>query len=442
MVSLREKERGQYIMTLLFENIRLAFNGVRANKTRSLLTMLGIIIGIASVIGIMTVSNSMTGTMEEQMLSNGATNVTMGVSQKSSSKEMSGGMNFNFGPHRSNMTDDDYITDDMISDIEEKYSDDILGVQKTKEVGNGEVSDGDSYANVSVVGYNAKAMEDEDLTLLSGRTFTEKDQSAAKKVCLVSDYYCNNLLNGDTSSIVGQQISVVINKKFYHYTVIGVYEYDADSNFSSSSEYDTSTTMYLPLLTAFNSLHEDVQYSRVTLVTSTSTDIDSFMEELESYMNSRYYRNNDNFEISCSSFSTMLESFTSMLTTLSLAFSIIAGISLLVGGIGVMNIMLVSIQERTREIGTRKALGARNSSIRTQFIVESIVLCMVGGFIGILVGIAIGLIASNQMGYSAYPSIEGIVLSVGFSMAIGIFFGYYPANKAAKMNPIDALRYE
>ena len=107
-----------------------------------------------------------------------------------------------------------------------------------------------------------------------------------------------------------------------------------------------------------------------------------------------------------------------------------------------MNIMLVSIQERTREIGTRKALGARNSSIRTQFIVESIVLCMVGGFIGILLGIGIGVVASSKMGYSAYPSVTGIIFSVAFSMAIGVFFGYYPANKAAKMNPIDALRYE
>ncbi len=429
-------------MTLLFENIRLALNGVRANKTRSLLTMLGIIIGIASVIGIMTVSNSMTGTMQEQMLSNGATNVTMGVSQKSNSTEQSGGMNFNFGPHRSNMSDDDYITDEMIADIEEKYPDDILGIQKTESVGTGKVSDGSSYANVEVTGYNAQAFEDEDLTLLSGRTFTEKDQTDAKKVCLVSDYYCNNLLNGDTSSIIGKQISVVINKKFYHYTVIGVYEYDAESSFSSSSTYDTATTLYLPLLTAFESLHKDPQYSQVTIVTSTTTDIESFMEELENYMNKRYYRNNDNFEISCSSMSTMLESFTSMLSTLSLAFSIIAGISLLVGGIGVMNIMLVSIQERTREIGTRKALGARNSSIRTQFIVESIVLCLVGGIIGIILGIAIGMIASSKMGYSAYPSVQGIIFSVAFSMAIGVFFGYYPANKAAKMNPIDALRYE
>lgn len=133
---------------------------------------------------------------------------------------------------------------------------------------------------------------------------------------------------------------------------------------------------------------------------------------------------------------------TEMLSTVSVAISVIAGISLLVGGIGVMNIMLVSITERTREIGTRKALGATNGSIRLQFIVESIVICLTGGFIGIVIGLGIAAGVSNMLGYAASPSVEGIIFSVTFSVFIGVFFGYYPANKAAKMNPIEALRYE
>lgn len=139
---------------------------------------------------------------------------------------------------------------------------------------------------------------------------------------------------------------------------------------------------------------------------------------------------------------SMTESMSDMIGTVSIAISFIAGISLLVGGIGVMNIMLVSITERTREIGTRKALGAKNSSIRFQFIIESMILCLIGGILGIFVGFLLGAIAASILGYSAAVPVAAIIVAVGFSMVIGIFFGYYPANKAARMDPIEALRYE
>ena len=140
--------------------------------------------------------------------------------------------------------------------------------------------------------------------------------------------------------------------------------------------------------------------------------------------------------------SSMVSMLTEMLSTITLAISIVAGIALIVGGIGVMNIMLVSVTERTREIGTRKALGAKNSSIRTQFIVEAMIICLIGGMIGVALGVLGGVGASKLLGYPAKPSISGIITSLIFSMSIGVFFGYYPANKASKMNPIDALRYE
>jgi len=136
--------------------------------------------------------------------------------------------------------------------------------------------------------------------------------------------------------------------------------------------------------------------------------------------------------------STMMD----MLSTITIAISVIAGIALLVGGIGVMNIMLVSITERTREIGTRKALGATNGSIRLQFIVEAVIICMIGGILGIILGVILGNVAAALLGYPATASAGSILASLTFSMTIGVFFGYYPANKAAKMNPIEALRYE
>ena len=139
---------------------------------------------------------------------------------------------------------------------------------------------------------------------------------------------------------------------------------------------------------------------------------------------------------------SMLQQFTSMMTTVSLAISIIAGISLLVGGIGVMNIMLVSVTERTREIGTRKALGATTGAIRMQFIVEAMILCLIGGIIGILFGLALGQLGASLLGFPASPSIPVIIIAVLFSMLMGVFFGSYPANKAAQLDPIEALRYE
>ena len=155
-----------------------------------------------------------------------------------------------------------------------------------------------------------------------------------------------------------------------------------------------------------------------------------------------YYTYNDSWTVSASSLSSLLDSMTEMLASVSLGISAIAAISLLVGGIGVMNIMMVSVTERTREIGTRKALGAPGSAIRMQFITESVILCLIGGAIGIALGIAAGLGLSAAMQVSGKPSLASILVAFGFSMAIGVFFGYSPANKAARLDPIEALRYE
>ena len=187
----------------------------------------------------------------------------------------------------------------------------------------------------------------------------------------------------------------------------------------------------------------DRGYSVIQIKASSEvTDTVAFAQQSEDFLNRTFYRDNNYVELMAMSMDSMLDQMTSTMDMMKVVVSVIAAISLLVGGIGVMNIMLVSVTERTREIGTRKALGAKNSAIRIQFIVESMIICVIGGAIGVVLGTTLGRVGSLALGAAAWPSPFIILVAVGFSMAIGIFFGYYPANKAAKLDPIEALRYE
>lgn len=426
---------------LIGENILLALSGLKANKMRAFLTMLGIIIGIASVIAIMTVGNSLNTFVTTSMQEMGANNLTVGLKQKSNTEEVTeSGMRFGAG-NRKSMTSEDYITDEMLSAYEEEYADYVDAISIGESIGSGTAEDGNLSANVNIMGANNDYFKINELTLLTGRSLTERDQKEGRRVVLVSDKLVENLFEGDNYAALESTIDININEKYYTYTIVGVYEYEENSLFSSESDEDITTDVYLPLKTAKDQNHSDDGYTQFTVVTSTGTDNQTFMEQTEYFFNV-YYTKNENYEVSVTSMESMLESMTEMLSTISIAISIIAGISLLVGGIGVMNIMLVSITERTREIGTRKALGATNGSIRLQFITEAVVICLIGGFMGIVLGIILGSAAVSIMGYEASASVGSIIFSVVFSMLIGVFFGYYPANKAAKMNPIEALRYE
>ena len=427
---------------LIWENIMLALNGLKSNKMRALLTMLGIIIGIGAVIAIMSVGNSISSSVTDSMSSLGVNNITLGVSQKSAEDTTTESGRVYEGITRgSTMSDEDYITDEMIDAMREAFPEDVSLVLLSESASSGSAVDGELTANVNLTGVNADYLEYNELTLLAGRFLTDRDQEEAKRVVMVSDLLVDNMFDGDDYSAIGQQIKVYISNRYYFYTIIGVYEYDT-STFSSESTEDITTDMYMPLQTARDQNHTDTGYSQLTIVTSSTADSTTLCDELADWFNENYYENNDSFEITATSMESAVESMTEMLGTITMAIAVIAGISLLVGGIGVMNIMLVSITERTREIGTRKALGATNGSIRLQFIMESIVICLLGGFIGILVGLGLSTVLTNYLGYSSRPSLTSIVVSVTFSIAIGVFFGYYPANKAAKMNPIEALRYE
>ena len=420
---------------MILENIKLSLSALYANKMRTLLTMLGIVIGIASMIAIMTVSDAMNKATMSSMGDMGANVVSVFLTQKSDE-------NGNYSENVRAMKDKDYITQEMLDGIQKTFNSQINGISIMTELGSVKITDKKKYANVMLLGSNETGVKKSNLTILAGRSFLQKDYDDGKKVILVSDKYVQNMFDGDAEKALGQNVEAVINNKYFLYTIVGVYEYHDQGYGNGTSQKDIQTNAYIPYLTATRQLRDSARISSFDVLTKTGADPTTFSFNLMDYMNENYYKNNDAYNIYAYSMKAEIKQMESMLNTQKMAFMAVGAISLLVGGIGVMNIMIVSITERTREIGTRKALGATNGSIRLQFITEAVVVCFLGGIIGVILGIGFGIVASNLMSYQGTPSITGIIACLLFSIIFGVFFGYYPANKAAKLNPIEALRYE
>ena len=418
------------------ESVRVSLEGLRANKMRSLLTMLGIIIGIAAVIGILTVGNGLTGSITGSMSSLGATNITVFLQEKAGGM---GGMETILGV--ASPEEEDLITDEMLEALRQRYGQAVAGISVSASAGSGVARDGRLYANVSLTGINEEYLAVNNTDLLAGRTIRQEDLDGRRSVCVVSDRLVENLYQGDADAALGDEVRVELNGEYQSFRIVGIYEYDASMSISFSAEEDVTTSLYIPITTANHLTGSPEGYSTVTVQASAGTDSAAMAQSIREFL-SRYYANNEDYGVSAMAMSTMVESMSAIMDTLSIAISVIAGISLLVGGIGVMNIMLVSVTERTREIGIRKALGATNNDIRIQFVVESVIVCLIGGVIGILLGAVLGYVGSSLLSEACLPRPSYIALAVGFSMAIGVFFGYYPANKAARLDPIEALRYE
>lgn len=435
---------------LIIENIILAINSLLSNKMRALLTMLGIIIGIGSVIAIITVGDSLTLSVSENMQAMGANDIYVLLTQKDSKEDISklyegiqyGTLNTN----SAEITEEDYITSEMLKELCQRYQNEIYAINVQTSLGSGNASLNNNVSNINLNAVSAGYFVTNELNLLQGHLFTESDFDEGKNVAIVSDKLVNKLFNGDKDKAIGAEIPIELsyNSQIGTLTIIGIYEHQNNymMGMPIGSEDNVVTDIYIPLkaTTNFsNSMAGKYQYAEV--ITNVGVNTDQLVTKIKNFFEN-YYRTNRNYKVTAFTMGSMVSMLEELLSTITLAISIVAGIALIVGGIGVMNIMLVSVTERTREIGTRKALGAKNSSIRMQFIVEAMIICLIGGAIGVAFGIIGGIIASNALGYPAKPSISGIIISLVFSMSIGVFFGYYPANKAAKMNPIDALRYE
>lgn len=429
---------------LIRESIKLGIMGIANNKMRAFLTMLGIIIGIGSVIAIMTVSSSLTHSITQTFVRMGANNIVAGLRKRSDKEfEIGNGGNAGNSQKQMNRKEEEHITDEMIDDVKREYQTEIAAVALNEIIGNAVLQSGMASANVNISGINRGYFASNDSQLLCGRYLSERDVQERKPVIMISDKLAGQLFGGDRQSVLGRPLTIETGNRNYDFYVVGVYKYREDTSFSQEAEEDVVTMVYIPVTTGREMMHSSDGYGGFTIVAHPQVEnLADFAAQIETYMNRKFFGNNKDYQIRMVTMSSIKGSMSNVIRSVSIAIAFIAGISLLVGGIGIMNIMLVSVTERTKEIGMRKALGAKNSAIRFQFIVEAMTLCLIGGISGIIFGLLLGALAVSVLGYSAVAPMSAIVGAVVFSMIIGVLFGYYPANRAAKMNPIEALRYE
>lgn len=385
----------------------MSISNIISNKSRSILTMLGIIIGVMSVIALISLMNGITGEVTGMFDEIGTTAITVSIQSRGSSRK---------------------VTADDIYEVARENPQLISGVSPSVMVSANVRTRTDSDSlTTTVSGVSEVYAKMTKTTVEEGRFFDYIDVERLQHVCVIGTYI-QEYLFGKTSGLGN-----VIKINGIPYTVVGILEEKDDS-----SENSVDECIYIPYTSATRILGDSSIHS-FTVYAKTEDTVDSAIAEIKSKLN-EVLGDNDFYTVtSMKELRDMVNDITDMLTW---ALVFIAGISLLVGGIGIMNIMLVTVTERTKEIGIRKALGTRQKDILNQFVIEAATLSCLGGVIGIILGIVLSIIVGNIANINALPSISAICLSFGISTAIGIGFGYLPARKAAKLNPIDALRFE
>lgn len=388
----------------LIQGIKMAMKSILGNKMRSLLTMLGIIIGVSAVIALVAIGQGATKQVTEQVQGLGSNLLTVNILGRGDTSTLS--------------------YDDATTFAE------IEGVQYSVPYNsnNSTVKYGLQSESVGVVGTNADYASARGYELASGRFIAQIDLDFRQKIAVLGSETANTLFGG--ADPIGEYVQLNGTR----YKVVGLLAEKGSTSMGSNDEI-----VIIPLTTAERQFQSKGVRSVYVQVESADR-IDAAAAELETRLAAIFRGNTNSYRVFNQQ--DVLDSVASISNTLSLALGGIAGISLLVGGIGIMNIMLVSVTERTREIGIRKAIGAKKRDILTQFLIEAIVLSGFGGLIGIGAGVGVGMLASNWFAMDVVFSAPIVALAFGFSVAIGVAFGLFPANKAASLRPIDALRFD
>lgn len=381
--------------------VKMAVSSVRSNKMRSFLTMLGIIIGVMAVTLLVSLVQGATSAITDELSGLGGSNLSCMVTKNTPRIEL----------------------DEVMALQEEKE----IGLVSVYNTGKGSVTAAGNQEDVTIIGINQNYQVLNDMQVKDGRCLTEIESEYRLTNCVIGSGIATNLFGN--KDVLGERIR--INGK--DFTIVGILE-ESGTNAMNS----TDLNVYIPFQTAQRLL----KLSGVTnfdASAASGAQIEKAEKTLNTFLKGKVGK--DNYTVlNMGSIIDMIESVYSVLGYL---LGGIGGIALLVGGIGIMNIMLVSVTERTKEIGIRKAIGAQKSDIIVQFLIESVVLSLMGGFIGILLSAGIlGIINLFAAGYHFAITFSVAMVAVGFSVGVGVLFGIYPANKAAKLKPIDALRFE
>ena len=406
----------------LFQTISMAFRAIAANKIRAFLTMLGVIIGVMSVIVLVSIGQGTTASITDSISSMGTNLLTVNIQTRRVGMGMPG-----FGASRNSRNTGSKGT--VILKLPE-----ILALEEDESIayvspvcsGSLTVKAGNVNTSASVSGVLPAYANIINQGVQSGRYIIDADVDNRSAVCVIGvelakDLYGNTNVVGNTLHIDGRK-----------FRIVGVLESKGTSMSGSSDN-----SVVLPFTLAQRML-DSTTISSIYMSAVDSESVDDAQEVVEKFLYKKY-QNESSYSIMNQT--SMLETMSETSSTLSLMLGGIAGISLLVGGIGIMNIMLVSVTERTREIGIRKAIGAKRRDILLQFLIESVVISGMGGLLGLGLGFALMSVLENVLGMTLAVTPGIIYLAIGFSMGVGVLFGLYPANKASKLRPIEALHY-